>query len=469
MNSGNRGLGASYGGKLADELCMTIKGALGIRSPVPPTNAYQHDASVGSWYDVPPRAPECVPDAAALGGTLRDEARPSSVYIHDELVMFDDNEISEARATFLKARNSVDSELLDKALSDCYGRFVALLPEEVLRDHVHLCFYLQEAYWWYCDRWAARHPEKLPPMQFRSFLSLVCQDCELLRSFITPEERSKMYDLFREYSRRIPLRGGILLNETCDKVLLVQSYNSHHWTFPRGKTDESETDSSCAAREIMEEVGLDVRHRINPAAYLESEIEGRSVKLFIVPGINEQETVHPKSDYEIKHIKWVPLTLLSDMLNTRTPSFLTFHVRHFVKGLWEFVQEFRSGRLRELFPKEYGMFVKLSTSSVTGTIAPHMTFRGTGQASPESRRTNAPYTPPQHKQPSNRNTGNFNKQTIACQETFGESSGWSADEMFRVNREKFGVESTYTEDGTKKGPTNKKHRELIPFGSDSLA
>lgn len=361
---------------------------------------------------------------------------------------------------------SVNAFVLDKALSDCYGRFVALLPEDVLRDHVHLCFYLQEAHWWYSDKWAMRYPEKLLPMKFGAFLSLVSEDCMLLRSFITPQERAKLLSSWRDYSRQIPLRGGIMLNQTCDKVLLVQSYQSSHWTFPRGKTDESEEDSSCAAREIMEEVGLDVRKLIHPKSFLECEIDGRSVKLFLIPGVNEKDAVHPKSDYEIKHIRWVPLTLLSDMVNNRTPNFVTYHVKHFLKGLWTFVQEFRKGGLRTIFPEEYENFLRLSSNSVTGALQPSMTFRSSPPTSVASGGNRRPNLQQLHL-PRNRSTGNLRKQYVDCRETFGESSGWSPDEMFRVNREKFGVESTYNEnEDPTTAPKHKQTRDLIPFEAE---
>ncbi|KAK1445020.1 m7gpppn-mRNA hydrolase like protein [Babesia gibsoni] len=465
MKSGVGSSGSPPLNQLADELCMTLKNALGVRGQQTHVESPTGGGSVNHVKD----------GSSVSGETVADSSPPrvnglsmsSSPLVKDGDDLHDSNildDVSESRLAYLQENPLVDAVVLDKALSDCYGRFVALLPDEVLCDHVHLCFYLQEAYWWYSDKWVARYPEQLVSMTFGAFLSLVCEDCPLLRSFITPKEREQLLSSWKDYSKQIPLRGGILLNETCDKVLLVQCYRSHHWTFPRGKTDESEVDSSCAAREIKEEVGLDVKSIINDGAYIEREIDGRSVKLFIIPGINENDILRSKTEYEIKKIKWVPLTFLSDILNNKTPNFVTFHVRHFVKDLWAFVKDFRSGKLREMFPKEYKQFLKLNRESVTGNIQPSMTFRNVYHSPTITSQRRAPSIKP-IQLPRNRSAGNLKRHQIVCEETFGEFSGWSADEMFRVNREKFGVESTYKEQEVEGEQKQKNRRELIPFDS----
>lgn len=40
---------------------------------------------------------------------------------------------------------SYDVHLLEKAILDCYGRFLLNLPGELLKDHVHLQFQIQVA------------------------------------------------------------------------------------------------------------------------------------------------------------------------------------------------------------------------------------------------------------------------------------------------------------------------------------
>lgn len=45
--------------------------------------------------------------------------------------------------------------------------------------------------------------------------------------------------------------GGILLNPTIDKVLLVKGWSKNSaWGFPKGKRMKDETDENCAIREV---------------------------------------------------------------------------------------------------------------------------------------------------------------------------------------------------------------------------
>ncbi|GFE52997.1 NUDIX family protein [Babesia ovis] len=437
----------------ADALSAHLKRALGVKtgsssSTHQPTEELRRNPAAHVTNIATPRT--AIPTVSFPG--YAPQRAPSSSHPHpvpptarvydDPLSLEDDSEVSLSRQEYLKRNGNVNPEVLDRALLDCYGRFVALLPEEVLRDHVHLCFYLRDAYWWYCDKWVVRHPLDLCPMKFGQFLSLVCQDCALLRSFVSPEEEKELLNSWQQYNRSIPLRGGILINETCDKVLMVQSYTSKHWTFPRGKIDEEELDTACAAREIMEEIGMDVSGLIHPDAYIECQIEGRSIKLFFIPGVSENANLQPKTDYEIRSIKWVSFKLLNDVVNKRIPGFVTFHVKPFVRGIIELVQEFRSGNMSSHFPVAYKAFVR------SGGTAPHRML------------------PPLWVDSSSKGDTTLRYMDDHCYETFGESSGWSADEMFRVNHEKFGVESTYTDQSHNVSSAAKKQRELIPFNLD---
>ncbi|ORM41841.1 mRNA-decapping enzyme subunit 2 [Babesia sp. Xinjiang] len=429
----------------ADALCAHLKRALGLVSET--RESSKTAAAEGSEVS------DTHVDHVAVPSTGFDETEfvePSpltshvSIHLPKSTVSLDasssdvDSSVSGYRRKYLQKHPRVNPELLDRALSDCYGRFVALLPEEILRDHVHLCFYLRDAYWWYCDKWVIRHPEELGHMRFSNFISLVCRDCPLLSSYVREAEEKELISAWSKYNRRIPLRGGILLNEACDKILLVQSYQSKHWTFPRGKSDESEDDSACAVREILEEVGTDVSHLIHPDVYLAGEVECRNIKLFFVPGVSEDEKMRPMTDYEISDVKWVSFQLLEDIVNKRTPRFMTYHVKPFVRGILDLVQEFRSGNLREHFPIAYASYLRVRNSS-------------------------APRRPPLGDSQSVKRDKPVRQFDDHCKETFGESSGWSADEMFRVNREKFGVESTYKDATPEIISSVKSQRELIPF------
>ena len=53
-----------------------------------------------------------------------------------------------------------------------------------------------------------------------------------------------------------------MLNKRMDKVLLVKSAKGF-WGFPKGKINEFEEPEDCAAREVLEEVGLEIQSLIN--------------------------------------------------------------------------------------------------------------------------------------------------------------------------------------------------------------
>jgi mRNA-decapping enzyme subunit 2 len=62
-----------------------------------------------------------------------------------------------------------------------------------------------------------------------------------------------------QYKVRVPVCGAIILNKSCDKVLLVRGYKSgSSWSFPRGKINKEEALADCAVRECAEEIGFDI-------------------------------------------------------------------------------------------------------------------------------------------------------------------------------------------------------------------
>ncbi|CRG97477.1 mRNA-decapping enzyme 2, putative [Plasmodium gallinaceum] len=204
-----------------------------------------------------------------------------------------------------------DKKLFDDALLDCYGRFIALLPEFLLKDHVHLYFQIQEAYWWYDDMWQDKYPDKLPKLSLKAFGYLICDDCPILKKYVPPSAHEQFSLNWRRYCRTIPLRGAILLNHNLKKCLLVKGWSNDRWAFPRGKVDELEEDSVCACREIYEEIGIDIFPYIDEQVYIETHIEDQPIKLFIIPGVKEDTKFQPKTRKEIGDIRWFEIDKLT--------------------------------------------------------------------------------------------------------------------------------------------------------------
>jgi len=81
----------------------------------------------------------------------------------------------------------------------------------------------------------------------------------------------------------VPVRGAILLDPSMEKCLLVRGYKKDAgWGFPRGKLSKNESDSQCAAREVLEETGYDVSSKLQEDDYIDVQIGDQSTRLFII-------------------------------------------------------------------------------------------------------------------------------------------------------------------------------------------
>ncbi|CAF4408206.1 unnamed protein product, partial [Rotaria magnacalcarata] len=63
-------------------------------------------------------------------------------------------------------------------------------------------------------------------------------------------------------------------------------YNRESWGFPKGKVQENETPIKCAIREVMEEVGFDMKERAFEDQYLERDVNGQLIRLYIVKHVS---------------------------------------------------------------------------------------------------------------------------------------------------------------------------------------
>ena len=61
----------------------------------------------------------------------------------------------------------------------------------------------------------------------------------------------RLFESFREYKSKVPVCGGILLNKSMTKCVLVKGWSkSSSWSFPRGKINQDEPEVLCAIREV---------------------------------------------------------------------------------------------------------------------------------------------------------------------------------------------------------------------------
>jgi 8-oxo-dGTP pyrophosphatase MutT (NUDIX family) len=90
------------------------------------------------------------------------------------------------------------------------------------------------------------------------------------------------------------------------EILLVKHVKSGYWSFPKGHVEEGETEAQTAAREIMEETGIDVfvdtGFRETVTYSLRRDIK-KTVVYFVARVKKNQSLVAQRS--EISELRWV--------------------------------------------------------------------------------------------------------------------------------------------------------------------
>eukprot|EP00747_Dinoflagellata_sp_TGD_P186271 gnl/TRDRNA2_/TRDRNA2_43216_c0_seq1.p1 gnl/TRDRNA2_/TRDRNA2_43216_c0~~gnl/TRDRNA2_/TRDRNA2_43216_c0_seq1.p1 ORF type:complete len:411 (+),score=70.85 gnl/TRDRNA2_/TRDRNA2_43216_c0_seq1:1-1233(+) len=232
---------------------------------------------------------------------------------------------------------------LAESLHACSLRFIINLPEESLTSAARLCFELQEAFWFYLDYLYEKDKRELPKLNQMNFVHLMLESSEILRTiYRTPQQRKQLVEDWREYCRKVPLKGAILLNERLDKCLMVQPWKGDKWMYPRGKINEDESEAECAVREVWEETGIDIAGKVDVGAFVKAEAQGSNpaVKLFLVPGIPEEVPCAPNTRKEISKIGWIQLCRLPMWGPDAEESSLRFFcVDPFVSGIRKWVDE----------------------------------------------------------------------------------------------------------------------------------
>ncbi len=107
--------------------------------------------------------------------------------------------------------------------------------------------------------------------------------------------------------------GVIIVNE--DKVLLIKTTNND-WGFPKGHTENSESEIDTALREVKEETNLDVeiiKNKKYLISYNPKENVYKEVVYFI--GIIKNHNEINLQPEEILEYQWVPMAKVSDFLS----------------------------------------------------------------------------------------------------------------------------------------------------------
>ncbi|KAI7359330.1 DCP2-domain-containing protein [Hortaea werneckii] len=206
---------------------------------------------------------------------------------------------------------------LPNILDDLTVRFLLNLPRSELQSIPRLCFQVEEAQWFYEDfirPLAATASTPLPSLPLRQFCLALFQHCPLLSGF-TDAEHVAAYEEFLAYKVRVPVRGAILMDEACERVVLVKGWKKgSSWSFPRGKINKDERDLDCAVREVYEETGFDVRaaglvgqddkEADEDVKYIDVIMREQHMRLFVFRGVPLDTVFEPQTRKEISKIAW---------------------------------------------------------------------------------------------------------------------------------------------------------------------
>ncbi|XP_006081208.1 m7GpppN-mRNA hydrolase isoform X1 [Myotis yumanensis] len=208
-------------------------------------------------------------------------------------------------------------EIPGSVLDDLCSRFILHIPSEERDNAIRVCFQIELAHWFYLDFYMQNTPG-LPQCGIRDFAKAVFSHCP----FLLPqgEDVEKVLDEWKEYKMGVPTYGAIILDETLENVLLVQGYLAKSgWGFPKGKVNKEEAPHDCAAREVFEETGFDIKDYICKDDYIELRINDQLARLYIIPGIPKDTKFNPKTRREIRNIEWFSIEKLPCHRNDMTP------------------------------------------------------------------------------------------------------------------------------------------------------
>ena len=251
------------------------------------------------------------------------------------------------------------NDLVENVLEELAAQFIHPLPPNIKEDPVMVCFFIEEAFWHFIKNYLC-DDSYVKERTLNEFASQMFRHIDFLREHV--DFVDSVIEEWQYYKSRIPTFGGILLNSTLDKVILVKSAKGF-WGFPKGKINEFEEPEECAAREVMEEVGLDIKSSINKKEFVEKHESNHSSRLYIVPGVRESTELKPSCPYEIMSIKWFDLESIPSHVQDESrrsqrhgvSSRKFFHVIPFMREILEWVKEQKDWELSLISQRERKM------------------------------------------------------------------------------------------------------------------
>jgi 8-oxo-dGTP pyrophosphatase MutT (NUDIX family) len=137
-----------------------------------------------------------------------------------------------------------------------------------------------------------------------------------------------------------------------DKVILVKGMaKNSSWGFPKGKINDGEKMTTCAAREVEEEIGVNISSLIDENEFVFHTKKGvtkQETTLYIIPGVSEQTHFATYTREEISQICWHPIGNLDPNIKTskRVKGVRYFGVHEFYYGLTQWIKSARKKNIK---------------------------------------------------------------------------------------------------------------------------
>lgn len=228
--------------------------------------------------------------------------------------------------------SSYSSLTFNDVLEDLSSRFIVNLPAEEQDSIQRICFQVEQAHWFYEDFLRPLNPS-LPSFALRRFSSYLLHTAALtvplIQRYISNSSNHESqqgleaaFDEFLKYKTRVPVCGAVMLNARLDKCILVKGWKSNSsWGFPKGKINQQETERDCAVREVLEETGFNCGPLLpnDSRDYMELTMREQKIRLYIVPGLDENTHFETQTRKEISKISWFSLSDLPTWKKNKAP------------------------------------------------------------------------------------------------------------------------------------------------------
>jgi mRNA-decapping enzyme subunit 2 len=353
----------------------------------------------------------------------------------------DDGVAAASTAAATNNNNKYTNPAYIDALEDVHTRFILNLPDSELQSSDRIFFQLEQAWWFYEDFICDGDPNCSLP-RFTSLKPFALQLFNFSPLLPDASQFPSMWQEFSNYKKKISNYGCILLSKNCSRVILCQLWNSKTQTFPAGKINQGEDGLSAAARETYEETGFDPlcihgltaqwkassdsqklvtwKMPTDADALIYQETDGKRRTSYVCCGVPDDFPFAPVARKEVSNVAWHDL----DQLPSRS-----YAVIPFVSQLKRWIKRNYPAQYYQRYGKDGSGANKKRDKT------------------PSDKHSKTPSRDRSHKNGSRTNSRikvrTEDDLVEAGLANVGDVSGWSEEDMFRVNERLLGRKIEY--------------------------